>query len=487
MSKKNNEDFEKAEMLCLFGYLVFSKNIKEDLNLLFQRVFNLKFLGFLNEELFLMQKNNIYPNKVYNNINIILIGLKKTLEANLDMIDYEKYNRITHEIMGRYNELKNKDDYELYLMESNMKFDNIFDRANNNYCLWKVEDIENSIRFDYSVMINLDTSDENYYNNVISYCLNNKNFIFFVKKMLILFPQIFLDDKIKHRILVILRANQEMINQKKTEAFDHFMIVNYRELEEYDKEQYLPLYDKFIFETNNLFEKIIKLNKDNYENNFEIESFIDYYKTTYLEQEFLKKNNKLNFDDRTLLEHIYILIEDNSKHKCYNLDIKRNIVEIMNKYREIYFKKPGFLDEYNKHMGILNSTEMKGLIVDDIMDKKLSSKEILYFIRSGQSDKELIKTLEFDYEVIKSFICSDEEYEDYKEKFISNNEYPGTINKMLVENEDMFDNKIIYNRVMNILNNIKENHKSSDVFSKESYKKSTKILKKLNKKYGKDE
>lgn len=441
----------------------------------------------------MMQQKNIYPNSAYKNMGKMLDILKKIFSNYLNKNILKEHSKIFYEIVGRYEEIKDSDDYEFYSAELDDKFDNIIDRAKNGYCIWNINELNASIRFDCLIMMNMKSSDVTFYNNVVSYCVNNKNFIYFIKKLLMRVPDLLKDKEIKNRIMSILELNSQIAEEEKEAGIINFTLINNIDKEKCSNDECERLYEEFIIESSNLLDKLLSINIGNYKENFENSRFVTYYNLTYLEKQFIG-NNEINYENETLLKYVYQLIENNKNYKFYDLNMKRRIIEIMSRFREKYPNDKEFLTEYNKYLCLLNSSEAKGLILDDLISKNKLKKEKFDLWESNREGintrkikKGIFDSLNFDYEVLKSFVCSDEEYEKYREEFVLDHRYPESILKMLKENENMFNNKIICCRAVQILSITKELFVSKDKKYKEFYKKNNKVLKYLNNKHFKGE
>ena len=353
---------------------------------------------------------------IYNlllEIEIELCYPKEIVKSIGDVIEYIKpyINKENEEIYmvikDKYNQVKELDLNDgKYLYEAilkNFDVDNVFNRKFNK------EVIRNSIIFDYYTFTTLlDDNievDENYF------------YIMSLKKLLLVYPQIFLDAGINKRALDILEVNKR-----------------YEETE------------RLVYKMNNI-EKF-------QENNFNFSAFtsiIDY--VVVVSMLFNRKNIEKNTSLLTP-SSISTIFELTDKKCIDDSNMKKNMYEIMSKYREKYVDIPSvskeyrkkFIKRYNDSLGNLNGlTEYNH---DTVLAEYISRSDIINKITNMFKPLDLNQLFEQDIEYF-NYLINSSEIENKDNIYL-------TINKCLYLVPSMFDNEKIYNKTMLLLekNNI---------------------------------
>lgn len=493
-------EVEKQTARALINCLLCSPDVEKDMNILKTRMLYDSFLEAFNITLNDCLKANIYGVEAYENMEKILKYLKSIYEEIKDKTNYIENIDNYYILLGKYTEAKNNTGYEIYQDEFNSKMNSIQEHNLNKPYLWNKKDMDLSIRFDYDILFSSKIDDENYLSEYLNQYVFNQKYIYFIKKMLVSGPIVFLDKRINARAIDVLNYNEDTYYEtdKKT-LVEKYALKNYgviiNDNEEFEK--YNKVLDEFIRDCKNLKIKLLNINEKNYFNNFQKEIFVDYYQKALLEKLVVANGLEIINPENTMqLEYLYKLIEDNKKTKICNVKMKNSIIEMMNLFKENYKlnDKKEFIHRYNEYLGLLNETEPDAYgMVNNLVISKLSYLESmkidLMFSLTGDPSEydELVDTLKLDYQILNSFLWDEKKYSEYEIHFVSSAEYAQSINKFFNEFPIMFDNKIIFNRVTSVLNKKIKEYEDDEIKQGSFYREDTKILKKINKYYSKED
>lgn len=335
-----------------------------------------------------------YPKEIINSIGEVINYIKPYINEE-SILSYSK-------VENKYNEIKDLEFNDgKYLYEAILKnFDisSVFDERFNK------EVIRNSVIFDYYAFTAL-LSDEVEIDN-------NYFYIMSLKKLMLVYPEIFLDININRRALNILEANKE-----------------YEESE------------RLIYKMNNI-EKF-------QENNFNYSSFVSLI--DYIVVESMLLNSKNIKDNKSLLTYssLNTISELIDKECIDNEKMKKNMYNILSQYKEIYIDEASIskdyraklLEKYNNCIGKLNS--LKEYNQDTVMGEFILRSDFIDKVRIMFKPYNLDELCKQDIEYIKYLINSSEI--ENKDTFYL------TINKCLELLPSMFDNKIIYEKTISLL------------------------------------
>ena len=340
-----------------------------------------------------------YPKEVVNSIGEII----DYIETHIKEENIELFNKIKN----KYFEIKDLEFNDgKYLYEAILKCLDVDNVYNQNF---NVEVIRNSIIFDYYAFTSFLSDDieidKNYY------------YIMALKKLMIVYPEIFLDKEINKRALDILEKNKEYDEAErltyKMEHIDLFLDVHF--------------------------------------NFSEFTSVIDY---TVVEAMLLKRQNIQKYKPLLTSGSIHTVFEIIDKNCLDNEVMKKNLYDIMSTYKEMYFEDPSipkdikkrFMLKYNEYIGKLN--QINNYDQDTVMGEFKLRTDIIDKIKTMFKPFKLDGLFDQDIEYLKHIIYSSEI--DNKDTLYL------TLNKCLRLIPSMFDNKKIYDKTMSLLdeNNI---------------------------------
>lgn len=417
----------------LIDMLLFSNDLDHDLKQAKEIITTQTFLDCFQKMIASICDNRYYPEETFNNASKIL----DYIEENSDGLHLDEC----------YSELEKMVFFsnDKYYSEFSLKKNNLEEFKNSNYYVWKKEDIKDSIRFDYSVLISLSTPDTSYLSNYFSSYLLNKNYVYAIKKIIYLCPEIFSIEQFQHRVVEMLMADLKLLDNYDEETLKVFVIRNYHiETSEIDFD--LKELESFKKEIQSVLHELNHLNL----NPFDFEEFKTYY-------ELLKLEHYLYFDDEIntnsiSLDTIYQLIEESSQDSMiYN---KNKLIDLLNSKRH-------FADsiwEYNHYLVMLNELEEMDRLtfISKEFVKRSSHSDYIKgiidsFVKKDVSlYQKMIESKEYDLGNFEAYIVSDFDFETIKES-LKETDYPISIKLFLNECPSMFMDPIVYNRTMEIL------------------------------------
>ena len=401
--------------------------------------------------------------------DIFLYTLETILEANIDtnlyteemyeklgkLINYISSNTQNNEvtnIINLYNMLKEYPSNEFYNNEFLYKYNLIDENLKNKAFIWNKKDIEESVKEDYSIILYLNLDFEQFKEIFIKKYAGSIDYLLFLNKFMNMFPYLVADKSYNKKILFTLEYNKNINTSEK------FMKIN-----------------------NNLYNKVINLNKKNKNDNFNLKKFERiYYNAIFEKMIILNEKANVDYTNPLILSYLYMLIDDyNVKKVCNSVMVKR-IINIMNEFKNNI--KNIDINKYNEYLCILNSMELSeyGFAITYLYEKNLY-KEIPHIITKPFLIDEYLETINLDFNFLESLLCDKEYDEKYLKHFIYNDDYYLTIEKYLKECPLMFRNKEIYDKVIKTINKIMDEYKLGNLNSRDYYKQYKKLLKKLEK------
>lgn len=480
--KKNEIYYKTAKYHYMLDYLLFSNDLDESLEhvkLELNDSIFLTILDTLGEEF----ECGYYPDKVFNNYEKIIEFLRKYYQN-------EEYLRALDHITNNYNNMEKKSGYTVYASEFDNKINDINKHKNNDCLLWNKEQMEELFSFDCSAILSFNVNPETYFENYFPYYICNQNYLYFIQKILVQYPKLLLEPIIKQRITDILTYNINIIEEESIdELIELFAIKNYNSDSEYVKENFVDYFTKFaefVDESNRLLIRANNINKNNCSNNFKMSNLINSYYFTFIEKQFVDKEEIK--ENPILLGYLYSYIE-NVSTKLKDSQVNKKIIDMMSSLRQSIPKKE--IPEYNEHLVMANSEIEKGISFVDYLGRiKLNPFEqyaMADYINKYQSYDELydfLGTLVLDHDVVKSFICDDLEFESlYLKKFVYSDDFASTIKKLLDVYPSLFTDYTIFKRTKIVFDEIIKKYKQKELNSVNYYRKNLKIKRKVEKLY----
>ena len=351
-----------------------------------------------------------------------------------------------------YDELINntKPSNDIYYYEYLEKFDVLKKSIDKEYNIVPLKLLEDSIRFDFYAYNALISKEDDFIYVFLSNLIGNKLFLLFIKKLLNENPNILLNQKIKKRILSVLRLNlcyednNDEIQRLKNQVI---YLTKHKYSEIFD-------YEKFKYHYNNSFFKyLITDNGDleKYHNYIISDEFINYlkdeiekynleeYKNTYSYTEDIKKRIKY------ILKYILNYRQSNEYKLLYN-----SLIYKLNTLKPI---KQFYNEEFIK----------RASIIDIIKNPECSIEEVKYDLKN-------------EYEILKIYSLEEKEFILNISK-INKITYIKWIKYMIDLDINFFTNEILRNRTLCILDKLFTN----DVYYKKDTTKIKNKILKINK------
>lgn len=447
---RNNKRLDSCyELNYLLIYLILSDNIEEDLDGISDIIITPDFITLIKYLLELNLNYQLFPKKIIDNLSKMLDNINKTLKNN---------NYTDNQVMDLYKSciadlesIGDADYYEYYNNELLKRMDDLYEYSCNSCFAWKREDLEKSIRFDFELLSLLRLEDNKYYNYAPSLLLNS-NVIYSLKAMLLDYPTLFNDPKIKRRILDILKDNINLLNNEDTQT----LMDLYKENNMIDGNVDRQVISKIKKESINLFNRINKLNK--YNSSIDLDNIKTFYHQVMLEsillassEEKFDQASKIYTDEYLNLDYLYAFILSNNEILSTSLKIKNRLINLMHSFKEKYK-----LDKeiYNSYLTKINSIKIEENV----------------YIKYPNAYK-------FDYILFETLICSEDEFENYKELVLQSEYYLDSVKRLFNNCVDLFNNPTVIKRINIILDEGLEGY--SDTYHKI---RSKKIQKSINRK-----
>ena len=465
------------------NYLLFSNDILQSLEEVKPEVNDILFLDVLNALRLNLFSKGYYPDKVFRNFGILLDSLDNYYEDEklIEEIKHIKYD---------YRKMEKKSGYQVYAAEFENKINTINDYKNYDCLIWNTKQMEDLFEFDCGAILSFQVRSDVYLEQFFPNYICNQNYIYFIQKLLMQYPVLFLNPLIKQKVTDILEYNKNIIDEMSiSELIEEFITKNFNSDIECIKSDYPKYFIKFvdfIELSNKLLVRINNLNKNNYDENFSAKEFIDVYYRTFIEKQFIEKDEIK--ENPILLGQLYSYIE-NILVKFNDSKINKQIIDMMATCRAKLPKKD--IKNYNEHLLVANSTNINGMgFISHILITKLNFLERLrvsHDVNKYECYDELndiLDTLILDHNVVKSFICDDLEFETlYLNNFIHSDDFVLTIKKLLDIYPNLFTEYTIHQRTMLVFNEIINKYKQKELNSRELYKKNIKTMKKVEKIY----
>lgn len=446
---KNNiqEKIDNYYYDLLDDYILFSKNIDNDLELLSNILLDIKYLEYLDSHISKIIEESIYPLKIKQNLDKLISHIDKLIKKS-DLENIDEIKKIYYRIYGR-KELNNfESSYDIYNLEFTKKINCLQIYLDSNTQIIPVETLENSIQFDFMVM-NSYRLDNNSYLSNLSNLVDNKYYIWTINKFLYDTPEIFFNETIKKRTLSVLNYNIASCEDLSDEL---------NRLE----------YQQFIDENKKLIDRIQNLNKYNMNNSFDVVDLKDYY-NGLLMKKIMNKNENIEtaeYNDyvksKYFIEYIEYfidecnyLISDTGKNRIYYLLYYIN--EELNN-NETKIKVNILKDKLSK----INCTNDSNLCYDEAT-YKYSIKEIIsthienYFYGAEGLVMKIKNSIPYDFEIIKAYLCDDDKFEELlNSRLFCDERFIFSLRMFLKEYPAIFSSPEIFERTMIIIdNNIK--------------------------------
>lgn len=414
----SNDERLQSYIIKKFNDAMFvSSNIKEVMESTDKELFeDPMYLSELLEVLNEMQNNQIYPESAIKNIGILLDNIKSNTDlVNILRIKYDIVKDMEPSNKFYMNEYYNK----FYSMRNKNKYDQ--------------NEVVKSVIYDHQTLIELIDQDRS--------IKENPYYVYSIKKILIEFPEIFLDKRINEKAIKILEKN---INEEPSKR----LINKIKHIDKYNSLMFDPINFKSMY--------YYVVTQNMMVNECNIEDII-YSDTSY----------GVNY----ITDFVYSMIDN---ELIYNESTKKSIADIMYVLRNYNSEKLDrkeyrkFLEKYNDHLGKLNGLEINPNLYFDT-EYELRTKgfdRIKYLFKPLYTERLILN----DLEILNMYIVDEEEFKEKKEEYKNNDKIYLSINKFLNINPTMFDDEIIKERTLELLNNRYPKNKILSKKIKKNYK-----------------
>lgn len=439
---KNKEIREKYQDLSvgfLLDYFIFTDNTDEMLEQAKSYITTSNFLENLKIRIEKM-KEHPYPEKT-----------RSKIETILDYIE-ENSSSLDKELDDCFDALENlcifSDDK--YVDEFLVRQDFLNEENKNQYIAWNLKELENSICYDYVVLMSFSASQENYINHYMDNFILNRNYIYSIKKIHYVFQELFEDSEVKKRTLDLLKLDLKLLENYDNEVLVEYVRKNYQMNNK--QEIILDLKDLERMKQ----EIITTIDTISHSRGiFDMELFSGYYDMLKIENMLENKNQNLPIYS---VNSIYSYIEQIQNEKLTK--------EEKNKLIDILATKKNELKDHQEYNHYLVQTNQ----IPETKTKKGNSIEIscrtdlwtVYklaflarFFHQYDEYEEILLSQKYDLKNFESYLLSDEEFEKHKEEYY-NTYYCYTIGKFLKEAPWMFYDLTVYQRTIEILNHCSE-------------------------------
>lgn len=482
MKKVEVMEYNNVKYHYIINYLFFSDDISKSFEEIKSEVDDIIFLDVLNTLRFNLFSNSYYPNKVFQNFEKLLDILEKHY-SDQELIEGVMF------IKNNYSLMEKKEGYQVYLSEFENKINTINDYNNTSY-LWDKKQMEALFEFDCAAILSFMVNSDIYLDKFFPNYICNQNYLYFIQKILIQYPELFLNNIIKQKVINILEYNKLIVeNMDMDKIIEEFTIKNNNlSVEEIksDYSRYLIKFANFMELSDRLLIRIKNINKNNFDECFNAKELVNLYYHTFIEKQFVERDDIPS--NPMFLDAIYNYI-DEILVGINDYKINKKIIDMMAECKETLPKK--LTKGYNEHLLVANSVNKNGIgFISYVQDTKLDFFERLVMTHDinkyqfYDDANDLLDTLILDHDVIKSFMCDELEFETlYFESFVYSDDFVLTIRKLLEIYPNLFTDFTIHERTVLIFNEIINKYKAKELNSKDFYKKNVKTLKKVEKIY----
>lgn len=429
------EYYNHVSYAFLIDYLLFSDNLSSDLKKTHSTIVNQNFLVKFKNILEKISNGIYYPKEIHTNATSIL-----------DYIE-ENSTDLTKELDDCFDVLENVVIFSdtKYLTEFQMKKNSLEEYKNTDYFIWKKEDIRESIRFDYIAYMSLNSSKESYVQNYLPSFILSKNYVYSLKKIIYICPEILEIKQFKNRAIELLNLDLKLLDDYDIDIIKEYISKNYHQTVK-DISFYTEELEAFKREITLTLHQINHLNL----NPFDIEEFKNYYELLKLEY-YLYFDNEIDTNSISL-DTIYKFIEENNENSMLNN--KTKLLNLLNSKKKI----ADDIEEYNHYLIMLNEIEEvnKLNLVSEHFVQRANKYDFIIGIMKCWLKKDyslyqkLYESKEYDLGNFESYIVSDSKFNSIKE-YLKETYYPISVRLFLKECPSMFMDPIIYNRTIEIL------------------------------------
>lgn len=458
-NREINERYQDLSIGFFLDYLLFTNNIEEILEAAKSQITCSYFLKDLKIRIQAMNEYP-YPQKVSQRLELLLNYIANNSTSLKEELDE------CFQALEDLSKFSNNKYYDEFLVRQNT----LNEETKNQYTAWNLKDLEESICHDYIVMMSFSTSQENYIENYMESFILSRNYIYSIKKIYYVFPELFQVKEVKSRVFNLFQLDLKLLENCDAEVVVEYMKKNHQ----MNQQKTLTLNLKEIDQM----KQDIMTTMDiitNYMEPFDIALFSRYYDILKIEKMLQESDEQLPiFSIGSIYDYLEI-----AKNKKVTKGEKGKLIDLL------FDKKDGLKNhqEYNNFLVQLNqipeiekSLDLTCRGVEDVCDRTnlltLYKIALLSQIFKNTDEYErILVTKKYDLENFQGYLLSDEEFEEKMTQYYDT-DYYYTINRFLKENPNMFSDETVYQRTHEILTH----------YSEKEAKKTIKKLEKLKKK-----
>ena len=411
---KNKAYLEVALYHFLINYIATTDiDYKDEEDIFLNEHFLEVFLYILSSEEYCCENYNFFTEEMYARLGKFIEYIKNNMKSD-----------IINQIINVYN--KNKGNYsnDFYNNEFMIKYNLIDQNMKEKAFIWDKKEIEESVKKDYFIFLILQLKEKDFYETFVEEYACDIDYVLFINKLINSFPNLLLDRKLGNKILVSLKYNSNIIKSE------------------------------FLLKLNNdLYEKILKINKKNINNRFNHITFETIYFNKIFEKMIvLDEDYKIDYSNKFILERFYISIEYYISNDMCNKVMKSRIINILDKFKNNINDID--INRYNNYLVKANS------IIPNESNFKYN-----YLLRIGLDAtiqsifkpymiNEYLELINLDLTFLESLLTKDDYDEKYLKHFIYNDDYVVIIKKYMKEYPLLFRDKGVYDKVTKTLKEI---------------------------------
>ena len=298
----------------LADYLLLKHNAKEESEKFKDIILTEEFLYVFETMIKNINESSIsYPYISYRNACEVLSYISNNTDFNV----YELINNVYS--MTNFS-------YEKYNYEYMAKQTSLNLETQNNMTMWSLDDIEESLLYDFIVTISLNADETDFIANYLPEFILNKNVVFSLNKIISENELLLKNKEFLSRIRTIVKMNLKVLDSmndnNRKEVIEEYVKHNYHDIEN------IELYsnDLEIFKELNM-NVINKINNMDFPS-FNIEAMHKYYDYLVIEHYLINDNLKTK---NLILDNIYFYIDN---VKSLTLKNKKKIIELLNSKKE---------------------------------------------------------------------------------------------------------------------------------------------------------
>lgn len=431
-NKKILEKYQDLSKSLFLDYLIFTDQFDEILEQSKSQIINSNFLIDLKKRIHLIECIGIYPMEARERIGLILDYIEEHSEG------------LEQELDECYSELENMVTFSYQKYEEEFSVRQDFLNHEDQATIWTLNDLKESICYDYIVLMSFSSSNNCYIETYLPDFILNRNYIYSIKKLAYIFPELL--EQNKEKILPILNLDLKLLENPDQEILKQYLSKNYHYQEKI--EFHLQEFEEVKKEIISTMDQVNHLNLRCFDKDF----FEFYYDLLKIEQ-ILHFDYKRNFFISDI-DSIYAIIEQNNEKPEINGKQKEYLINLLDQKKQTL--KPEERQEYNEHLVMLNATpEANQSDVDKFFERctvldYLKALYFYYFKKDASYFYQMIISKKYDLQNFESYLLGEEEFRKNIEKY-SKTYYPISVRKFMKDCPMMFTDLTVYNRTLEVL------------------------------------